>query len=95
MKTIRLNDEELEYMISSYQVELSYAQDEVEHIKEVLRKIQSAKKAKSEKVIAAVAKKQGRKPKVTVFEKVESLVAAKPVVKAGPKGKKQIKGKSV
>jgi hypothetical protein len=67
MKTIKLNDEELEYMIASYQVELSYAQDEVEHIKGMLRKIKSVKKAKSAEAATPVVTKKTVQVNAMIF----------------------------
>lgn len=91
MKNINFNDQELDHMISSYSIELSYAEDEVAHIKQILKKISSAKKAK-DKVALPLAKKKDRKPKATVIEKAEALLIVKPEPKAAkpavPKNKK-------
>jgi len=95
MKKISFSDQELEYMISSYVVELSYAEDEVARIKEILKKIETAKKVKEDKITTPIAKKRGRKPKVTLIEKAEGLLTSKPELKEKFKAKKQSKGKPV
>ena len=61
MNSINFNDQELEYIIAGCQVELSYAQDEIVQINEILKKIELAKKANAEKV--ALAKNLKKQPK--------------------------------
>jgi len=95
MKTIKFTDQEYESMIMMYLDELAEAQEYVEHIKDILKKLnanpdkeivakQPQKKVRKAQVKAVEKKepqKRGRKPTV-VLPDVESQPAVLPVKKA-------------
>jgi len=68
MKTIKFTEQEYESMIMMYMDELAEAQEYVEQIKEILKKLNAEP---DKELVAKQPQKRGRKPQVKTIEKPE------------------------
>jgi hypothetical protein len=63
MKTIKFSEKELGFIRQQYQVELEEAEEYVENLKNILKKIGNAEASASSEEVASEPKRRGRKPK--------------------------------
>lgn len=78
MKTLKLTDAEVQFLVEGYEVELLTAEKHLEYLRGILEKLTDSRTQKLKKIDLMEPKKRGRKPKRE----------PKPVVKKGKRGRK-------
>src|ERR1039457_3320005 len=92
MKTIKFSEKELGFIRQQYQVELEEAEEYVENLKNILKKISSPEASAPDEAIVKERKRPGRKPKVkNVITPAESAPVEKKRKPRADKGVKRAK----
>jgi len=76
MKSIKFTDQELEFIRDQYQLELEEAENYVESLRNIIKKLGTPKTTKVSEPVEKPPKKRGRKPKL-----IKEEVISKPIKK--------------
>ncbi|TRZ74059.1 MAG: hypothetical protein D4R97_04480 [Bacteroidetes bacterium] len=88
MKSIKFTDDELDFLLDQYQMELEEAEKYVESLRNIIKKLGNPKPKKVAEPVEKQPKKRGRKPKL-----IKEQVLAKPIKKARKPRKDKGKGR--